>query len=129
MKQELDTPYVHLKMKKGILIGTYKKGLKITLPIAKEIIQIRKDFTCGHSYPALIYNQGVISMDKAARDFMSSQEGVSGLIAAAIILDSPFGSFLGNFFLKVTNPGIPARIFSSTTPALKWLKKFIEDSN
>lgn len=127
MAQELDTPYVHLKIDGGILIGTYKKGLKITLPIAREIIQTRKDFTEGRPYPALIYNQGVISMDKAAREFMSSEEGIKGLKAAAIILDSPFGSFLGNFFLMVNKTSLPVKIFTTVAPALKWLSQFIMD--
>ncbi|MFL5789854.1 MAG: hypothetical protein ACJ748_17465 [Flavisolibacter sp.] len=124
MDKELDTPHVHLELKEGILIGTYKKGLKINLQIAKEIVDARIKFTGNKLMPALIYNQGVISMDKSAREFFSSDEGVSGLKAAAIILDSPFASFLGNFFVFVNKTKMPVRIFSNTPSALKWLKKF-----
>jgi hypothetical protein len=75
--------------------------------------------------PALIFNQGVISMDKEARQFLSSADGIKGLKAAAIILDSPFGSFLGNFFLAVNKTSMPVRIFSSAGSAAKWLAQFI----
>ena len=117
--------YVNLEMYGNILIGTYKKGLKITLPIAKEIVIMRLIFTNNTDLPALILNQGVISMDKEARDFLSSKEGIKGLKAGAIVLDSPFSSFLGNFFIKISKPKIPAKIFSNKEDALKWLEKYL----
>ncbi len=125
MNRELDTDYVHLEIKDGILVGIYKKGLKINLSIAREIVQSRLAFTENKIFPALIYNQGVISMDKEARQFLSSPEGIKGLKAAAIILDSPFGSFLGNFFLSVNKTSMPVRIFSKTGSASKWLAQFV----
>ena len=125
MKQELETDYVHLEIKNGVLVGIYKKGLKINLPIAHEIVRSRLAFTENRTLPAMIYNQGVISMDKEARQFLSSADGIKGLKAAAIILDSPFGSFLWNFFLAVNKPTMPVRIFSNTGSASKWLAQFI----
>lgn len=125
MKQELDTDYVHLEIRDGILVGIYKKGLKINLSIAREIVQARLAFTENKTLPAIIYNQGVISMDKEARQFLSSADGIKGLKAAAIILDSPFGSFLGNFFLAVNKTSMPVRIFSNIGSASKWLAQFL----
>jgi hypothetical protein len=117
--------YVNLEMHGDILIGTYKKGLKITLPIAKEIVSVRLVFTNNTDLPALILNQGVVSMDKDARDFLSSKEGVKGLKAGAIVLDSPFSSFLGNFFIRISKPKIPAKIFTNKEDALIWLEQFL----
>ena len=119
-----DTPYVHYKLQDDLLIATYKKGVKLSLDMAKEIVKARLEFTNHKPSLVLIYNQGVVSMDKKARDYLSSNEGISGIIAAAIVLDSPFGSFLGNFFLSVTKPKIPARIFSKKEEALKWIQKY-----
>lgn len=120
----LDTPYVHFELRDDLLIGTFKKGLKINLEIAKEIVKAWQDFTEHKPVRQLIYNQGVVSMDKKARDYLSSEEAVGKIIAGAIVLDSPFGSFLGNFYLSVSKPKMPARIFSNTESALKWLDKF-----
>ena len=127
MEKVLDTPYIHLKIEDGILTGTYKKGLKITVEIAKEIVESRLNFLEGRNYPTLILNQGVISMDKGAREFLSSAEAMKGIKAAAIILDSPFSSFLGNFFLNVNayKTTMPVKIFTSPHHAYKWLKKFV----
>ena len=124
MTKTLDTPYVYIELEDDLMIGTYKKNLKINLDMAKEIVKTRLEFANHKPVVTLIYNQGVISMDKKARDYLSSNEGIQGIIAAAIVLDSPFGSFLGNFFLSVTKPKIPARIFSKKEEALKWLARF-----
>ena len=129
MKTALENDYVHLEIREGILIGIYKKGLKINLPIAREIVRSRLAFTANRKFPALIFNQGVISMDKEARQFLSSEDGIKGLKAAAIVLDSPFGSFLGNFFLAVNKTSLPVKIFANQAKAKKWLLQFIPSSN
>jgi len=124
MVKVLDTQYVHYELQDDLLIATYKKGLKISLDMAKEIVKARLDFTNQTPILVMVYNQGVVSMNKKARDYLSSNDGIRGIIAAAIVLDSPFGSFLGNFFLSVTKPKIPARIFSKKEDSLKWLQKY-----
>ena len=73
---------------------------------------------------ALIYNQGVLKMEKNAREYFVSGEGIKGIIAAAFVVDSPFTSFMANFFVSVNKPKMPVRIFTNTEGALKWLQKF-----
>ena len=123
MKKTLDTPYVHYELRDDLLIGTYKKGLKINLSIVKEIIKTRLEFQEYKPVVGLIYNQGVIKLDKKAREYFISGEGTKGIIAAAFVVDSPFTSFMANFFVSVNKPKIPVRIFSNEKDALKWLEK------
>ncbi len=122
---EYDTPYVHLLIKDHILIGHYKKDLKINLDVARQIVHSRLSFTRGKNLPSMIMSEGVISMDKPAREFLASKEGVKGLLASAIIVDSAFSSFLGNFFLKVNKTKIPTKIFLNISKAQEWLQQFI----
>lgn len=122
---ELDTPYVHLRIKDNILVGTYKKDLHIDLDIAKQIVCTRLSFTGGNKMPSLILSEGVVSIDKPAREYLASDEGVQGLTASAIIVNSPYSSFLGNFFRSVTKTNIPVKQFSAISRAEKWLQKFI----
>lgn len=129
MVRELDTPYVHYEIRDKLLIATFKKGLKIDVEIAKEIVKDRLSFTEGKMTVAIVYNQGVVSLDKKARDFFSSPQGNENLKAGAIILDSSFTAVLGNFFLSVNKPNIPARLFTDTDKAIKWLKKFANKLN
>lgn len=53
----------------GILIATYKAGLKMTIDDAKHIVNERLKLLEGKSLPVLIIDSGVVSMDKSARDF------------------------------------------------------------
>ncbi|MDN3654067.1 hypothetical protein QWZ08_00430 [Ferruginibacter paludis] len=122
---ELDTPYVHLCMKDNILVGTYKKDLHIDLAVAKQIVRTRLSFTGGRKVPSLILSGGVVSIDKPAREYFSSDEGIQGLSACAIIVHTEFSNFLGNFFLSVTKTKIPVKQFADVSRAEKWLQKFI----
>jgi hypothetical protein len=124
MSKVLDTPYVYYELKGDLLIATYKKDLKVNLETAKEIIKERHEFTKHKPVVVLVYNQGVVRMDKKAREYLSSGDGVKGIIAAAIVVGSPFTSFMANFFVSVNRPIMPVRIFSNAEEALKWLKKY-----
>ena len=122
---EYETPYVNLRIKDHILIGTYKKNLHIDLAVARDIVSSRLSFTGGEKMPSLIISQGVVSMDKPAREYLASDEAIVGLLASAIVVSSPFSSFLGNFFLFVNKTKMPVKIFTSVSSAEKWLQQFI----
>lgn len=123
---ELDTRFVHLCIKDKILVGTYKKNLRINFEIAKEIVCTRLSFTGGKKMPSMIISHGVISMDKPAREYLASDEATKGLAASAIIVNSTFSSFLGNFFLAVYKTKMPVKIFADIPSAEKWLQQFID---
>lgn len=122
---ELDTPYVHLRIKDNILVGTYKKNLRIDLEIAKSIVNTRLSFTGGKKMPSLILSQGVVSINKPAREYLASDDAIEGLLASAIIVNSPFSSYLGNFFLAVNKTKLPVKIFSTIPRAERWLQQFL----
>jgi len=121
-----ETPYVRYEVREGLLIATYKEGVRIDLAVARQIVADRLALSGGRPMVALVYNLGVISMDKEARDFLSSPSGNQGLRAGAIVLDNAFNIALSDFFLTVNRPNIPSRIFRETAEALAWLQPFLE---
>lgn len=127
MVKVLETESIKFEMGDGILIATYKAGTNITIDIAKEVVRKRLEFTNGKSLPNLVYNGGVVSMEKAARDYFSTPEGTKGVSAGALVLSSVFSMFLGNFFLKVSKPVIPAKLFTDKQKAVEWLRQYIKD--
>lgn len=127
MENVLDTPYVLFEMKEGVLFGTYKKGLRIDLEIAQSIVAARLRFTEGKAVPAVLLNQGVVSVDKRARVFFASPDGSKGLKAVAMLLDSAFATFFANFYLSVNKPPMPVRIFTNPPAAIKWIQQFREE--
>lgn len=121
--KEFENDLVRMELKEdGILFATYKAGLKLTLEDVKNIVSERLKLLDGKKVPVLIIDSGVVSMDKSARDYLSSDEGIAGLKSAALIENSFFSKMLINFFLRLTNPKIQVRAFGNTDDALKWLR-------
>ena len=123
---ELNTDEVYFKLSDDILYLTYKKGVKMTLEKAKLMVENRLDFTKQLSYPLLVDDKGLASMDKEARDFLSSKEGVRGVKAGAILTSSAFNTMLANFFLKINFVKliIPAKLFTNKDSAVQWLNGY-----
>ena len=126
MNKTLDTPFVFFEIDDNILIATYKPSNRITLRAAKEIVASRLFFIENLAMPTLVLNQGIIKMDKEARDYLASSEGIAGLKCAAILLNSDFISITVNFFLKVTKPKLLVKTFTDKQEALTWLSGFTD---
>lgn len=120
--EKFENNQIKMEIIDGVLFATYKAGLKLTLTDVKNIVEERLILLNGKQLPVLIIDSGVISMDKSARDFLSSEEGISGLKSAAIIENSIFSKMLINFFLRLTNPKIQVKAFGNQEEALTWLK-------
>jgi hypothetical protein len=120
----LDTSLAHLEIIDGVLIVTYKHGISVNYEVAKQLIKMRLDFCENISYPVLIIDEGVLSMDKKARDLFSSKEGTVNIIASALVLSTVYSKVIGNFFIKVTRPHIPVKIFNDKILALEWLEQY-----
>ena len=122
MNPQLETDYVRFELEGDILVATYKKGKKINLEVARQIVQGRVDFMEGEPVVVLICNQGVISFDKEARAYLSSAEGTEGIKAAAILSETAATAIIGNFIIQVNQPHIPVRMFTNRDRAVGWLK-------
>jgi hypothetical protein len=118
-----ETSFAIAEIKDGILFITYKKGISVYLEDAKEMIRNRLLFTGNISYPMFVQDEGISFIAKDARDYMSN-EGTQGLLAGAFLLKSVYSTFLINFYLSVTRPKIPNRMFTDKTKALEWLEQY-----
>lgn len=121
--KKLETNHFIWELEDGILRLTYKPGI-LSLEIAKEVVKSRKEFTNNTSYPNLVMQTGLTKVEKEARDYLSSEEGSEGISAGAILTNSAFQMTLANFFLKVSRPRVPARMFTSKKQAIQWLSNY-----
>jgi hypothetical protein len=119
--------FVDLEMHDKYLIARYKAGPKIDLSAAKIILNERLEFTNYKSVPVLVIDSGLVSMDKQARDFLSSDEAIKGIRASAIISSSVVNSMLVNFILKISRPNLPVKVFTDLTAAENWLNSFVDE--
>ena len=115
---------VTIELEDEIVIATWESS-SVDLILAQRAVRYRLEATDHKSYPILINIRPIKNISKPARDFLASPEGSKGIISAAILVDSPLSSLIGNFFLNINKPLKPTKVFSDETEAKKWLAKFI----
>ena len=77
--KKFENSQIKMELEDGVLFATYKAGLQLTLDDVQNIVKERLVLLDGQSLPVLIIDAGVVSMDKSARDYLSSEDGISGL--------------------------------------------------
>lgn len=112
-------------IEEGCVVGTFQSDF-IDLSIAQKITEYRLKLQKGKEYPLLSNIKTVKNTTKQARDFMASKEGCEGVVAAAILIDSPIGSMIINFFIRVSKPLRPTKIFTIEEEAKTWLAQFVK---
>lgn len=117
-----ENEHLKLEIRGEILEAVYKKGVKIDKKIAEELVKARKDFTGGRQFLFLIVDDGIVSMDKPARDYLSSTDATDGIIATAFIQNSLYSIMLINFFIGITRHKIKVKAFTDKNEATNWLK-------
>jgi hypothetical protein len=127
MSKMVETPYIRLELlDSGILVASYKRRTLVTLEMAREIVQTRLDFVGREPRPVLIFNLGVVEVDKAARKYVSSGDGVAGIKAAATVTDNLATHFIMSFIYKFERLPMPVRNFTREDKAMEWLKVYLE---
>ncbi len=114
---------IRMEIKDGVLHAHYKAGLMLNLEDAKNLVRERERLCEGKEYPFIIYDGGVVSMDRDARIYFSSYEGTRGISLAAFIETSVFSKMLINFFLNLTKPNVKSRAFNNIEEAMKWIER------
>ena len=124
MKEKFhENEYVTGWVEDGIMFARFKVPT-IEIETAKTCVVLRKEASQGLSYPVLIDARSVSNISKAARDYLASDEGTHLVVASALVIDSVVGKFLGNFFLQISKPKVPLRLFTTEQEAIKWLQQF-----
>jgi len=108
--------------KDGVGRTKVKLGADVTLKEAKENSDAVNSFYKGDKFPLLIDARGIRSMTRDARNQFSLKGRESGVKAFAIIIDSTISKVVGNFFMGINKPIVPARLFTNEEEALVWLK-------
>lgn len=109
----------------GILYGKFKIEF-LDLETSKKITNSRVQLQKGKEYPIISDIRDLKKVAKPARDFMASEEGCQGVKAAAVLINSPLGSMIGNFFIFISRPLRPTKIFADELEAKAWLSNFKE---
>jgi hypothetical protein len=109
----------------GICHSIVEHGAEITLPDAEENTRLVASITQGNKPPILVDIRDILSITKEARDHFSMKNREPGVIAIALLIKSPVSRVIGNFYLGISRPRVPTRLFTSEAQAVNWLKTYI----
>lgn len=110
----------------GIVRIIHVPGAEVTLEDAQETMAAYLKLNKGKRRPLFIDTKTMKSMARVARHYYAGEEAVKVASAAAIIVGTPVSKVLGNFYLGLSNPYLPSRLFTSEDEALAWLKGYLE---
>jgi hypothetical protein len=107
----------------GIVQMAWVALADIRLEDAIAAIQAMTELTGGRLSPLLVDLHDSGQQARAARlEFTSQADLVS---AVALIVGTPLSRIMGNFFLGVSRPPYPVRMFDTEESALVWLNEFV----
>lgn len=110
----------------SIIYAEYADNLSVDLPIAKELVNSRLEFTGNKQSYVVIDLSNVKQVTSEAKEYLQRQEGgLKNILGAAFVAKNPVSALIANIFVK-TNSGFESRFFSDRTSAAKWLKNYKE---
>lgn len=109
----------------GIARTKTKPNAEILLQHAKENTDAVTSLYKGKKFPLLIDSRNIRSMDKDARAHFSTNGRETKINSFAVVVKSPLSRIIGNFFMGLNKPQVPARLFDNEKEAIKWLSTFM----
>lgn len=109
----------------GICRTKTKPEAEITLKEAMENSAAVTSLYRDKKFPLLVDARNVKSMAKEARKHFSTNGRETKITSMAIMVKSPLSRIIGNFFMGLNKPEVPARLFDDENMAVEWLKKYL----
>jgi hypothetical protein len=122
-KEPLETDYIKIWISNGIIHTEFRPNLKISLDIAKKIVDQRKEYTEGATYKAIVDISNIKKVELNAREYWASEDSYACLSQLAIFSPSTFSKIIANFWLKVSKPYRPTKFFTNKSSAYIYLNQ------
>ena len=107
----------------GIVQLLWAPQVTMVLEDAVAATDAMAQLTAGRQSPLLVDAHDVGPQDRPARsEFARRGDLVS---AVALIVGTPLSRMMGNFFLSVSKPLAPTRLFDDEASAISWLRAFV----
>jgi hypothetical protein len=107
----------------GTIVMRYHPGVRLTATLTAQVAAAHIRLAAGQKRPVLADVRGLVSADRASREIAASAAVAAATWRLAILVENPVTRVLGNFFLRVSAPAYPTRIFDDEAVARAWLKE------
>jgi hypothetical protein len=112
--------FAELTLCDGIIFIAFRPGISLTLQAARATTEARLQLQNCKAYPALYDVRELTDSDKAGRDFLATY-GCTLTTAVALYCGTGISHTIARFFLKVSKPTVPARVFTERMAAIAYL--------
>lgn len=102
----------------GLVRCDWADGATLTTSDAKRALDASLSLTGGVAAPTLVDIRTVRAVEREARQIFASSAAAS---RTALLVGSPLSSTLGNFFLTLSRPAMPVKLFDDEAAAIAWL--------
>jgi hypothetical protein len=119
-----ENDYARFWIKEGVLFFEYKPNTTITLKVAQSVVTDRIHFQNERSFPILCDIRGIVSTNKAGRDYLAKSGSILTQ-AVALVVNEKVLLTISTFYLQISKPAVPTQIFTTEADALVYLKGFI----
>lgn len=124
MFREFENELSSLKVENGILHFVYKPIKKLDLFTVQKIVGDRLSYQQGLYFPVLCDTRGIVSSDKAARDYLA-KDGSSYAKAVAILDDRNVSRAMHRIYIRKNQPMVPTQVYSDPDEAVAFLMQFV----
>jgi hypothetical protein len=109
----------------GIVHADGIEGSEHTKVDAEEATTVIWEVARRQARPLLVDMRRTKSMDRDARAHYAGPATVGVARAVALLTGSPLTRVLASFFMGLSKPVVPTRMFTSEAEALAWLRGFL----
>lgn len=106
----------------GVLRHRIKNGITLDLAHARANLEVVKELCKGVPRPMVADMSGLLSAPRPVREFYAGSEAAESVRCVALVSKSPVSFAIGNFWLRISPPPYPTRLFRSRAEALKWAR-------
>lgn len=119
-----ENEYAKFWIEDGILIFKYSPGIAIDLDIAMRVVADRIALQNERHLPVLCDSRGVASTDKPSRDYLANSGSLLAK-AVALLVGENVSMMVSSFYLEISRPAVPTKIFTTQEEALAFLSEYL----
>jgi hypothetical protein len=107
----------------GTVVLRFQQGCRLNAQNTREVVRAQVAAAAGAKRATLADLRGMLSADREARQLGAGSEASEVTSCMALVIGNPVTRLLGNFFMRVTNPIYPTKLFTDEAAARAWLRE------
>jgi hypothetical protein len=108
----------------GTVVLVFDPGTRLDADNTADVVRAHIAAAAGKKRLTIADVRGLRSATREARELAGGANVVAITLRMALIVKSPVSRVLGNFFMTVTNPKYPTRVFTDEAAARSWLREY-----